>query len=655
VSFSHTDVFVFAGAGISRVSGLPLFSAIRDGALASLDLLRYVQDPDPDERPSRQRELAWSLTPEPFLGALHQVGIDVDAWLHRLLTGSVPGVVHEVLARHLEAGGPVWTVNYDELIENATDRLCEVAAWPGPPCSQRVGVLHKPHGTLGGDLIATSRDVLTPLGDDWRDALAAAVEGRVVVFVGYSGLDFDFHPLWDDLLQRARYVVWFDFDDPTGEARKRRMLPELTRRRGLSFPPSEASDPATRNPSVKFLQWWRRHGLADLSNADICSPVHEPESRPVGLPEAPPDAGGALLQVLSDVDGARQAYRDAFRRAPLVIAQRLIVLEMNHGGRGTARLLRLGSYLPRLGPLRRAAATARRKEITILANLGRHDIVLRRTVVRRPGDTSTVGINRAASMKMIGSLEEAASTAADAYAQARAERHPVRTANAAYQWAQSLIWAHRLDEAARVLDDKLEPIARVASGRWLAWNCYLTACLTINDTEHSSPEDLARAGHELNTAAERFLVEGLLDGHTSTLIANVVRELALGHVPMADRLLADLRTKPGPAGTYYTAEHPARDTYLVLLAGEIARASGDHSRAAARFAGTLASPYPMLAATGHLGLALATFNSDPTWARGHAEQARVTAEAIGARQLAARAARLDREGAASVPLPIIWV
>lgn len=654
MSLSHAGVFVFAGAGISRVSGLPLFPTIRDGALANLDLRRYVEDPDPDEKPSRQRELAWSLTPEPFLGALQQVGIDVDAWLHQLLAGGVPGVVHEVLGRHLGAGGSVWTVNYDELIEDATRRSCEVAAWPGPPCAHRTGVLHKPHGTLGGDLIATSRDVLAPLSDDWREALATAVDGRVVVFVGYSGLDFDFHPIWDELLLGARHVVWFDFDDPAGQVRKRRMLPELTRRSGLSFPPTEASDPDTRNPSVKFLHWWQRNGLADLSPAEVRSPVHEPEPRPVSLPGAPPDAGGALLQVLSDVDGARQAYRHAFHRAPMVMAQRLIVLQMNHGGRGTARLLRLGSFLPHVGPLRRAAATARRKEITILANLGRHDLVLRRTAVRRPGDTSTVGINRAASMKMVGSLDEAASTAADAYAQARAERHPVRTANAAYQWAQSLIWAHRLDEAARVLDDKLEPIAKVASGRWLAWYCYLTACLTINDTEHSSPDDLERAGHELNTAAERFLVEGLLDGHASAHIADIARVIALGHVPTADRLLTDLRAK-GPAGTYYTARHPARDTYLVLLAGEIARASGDDSLAATRFAGTLASPYPMLAATGHLGLALATFPSDPTRARGHAVQARATAEAIGARQLAARAARLDQEGAASLPAPIIWV
>ena len=36
--YTADEVMVFAGAGISRASGLPMFGAIRDGALDSLGL-----------------------------------------------------------------------------------------------------------------------------------------------------------------------------------------------------------------------------------------------------------------------------------------------------------------------------------------------------------------------------------------------------------------------------------------------------------------------------------------------------------------------------------------------------------------------------------------------------------------------------------------
>lgn len=652
MALHHGHVLVFAGAGISRASGLPLFGSIRDGALRSLGLRSYVTDPGPSEVASRDRELAWALTPEPFLGALRQAGIDVASWLHSLLGGGTPGVVHSVLRQHLDIGGAVWTVNYDELIEKASTQQLTVAAWPDPPNPRGERGLHKPHGTLGGPLISTSQDVLQPLGEDWLGALRAATSGRIVVFIGYSGLDFDFHPHWNEVLVEAHEVVWFAFDEPAEQARIRRMLPDVDRRQKLSFVLADPAVPASRNPSFEFLRWWRRNGLGDITDAQIDSTLHELPQRPVKLTGSPPGAAGALLSVLSDLAGARRAYARDVPRAPISMLKRLGVLQVNHGGRGTANLLHLASLTPRVGKLAQVSSYARRKESTILANLGMHDRVLKRTDDVRDSDVSTMGINRATSMKMVGNLDEAARIAASAYAQARKERHAVRTANAAFQWAQACLWAYRIDDAQFVVEEHLEPIARVASGRWLAWHSYLRGCIAINRGMAASGDALDGAARDLHLASERFMVEGLIDGYVSVQIAEVVRRQALGERPSALSLLNTVRSGAHPIGTYYTARHPYNETVVDLLEAELLRMTGERERAHLLFTQASGSTYPLLAANGSLGLAALAHGRDAKATTDHVREACDIARSIGARYFVAMAERMK---AGEAVAEILWV
>lgn len=648
----HDEVFVFAGAGISRASGLPVFGSIRDGALRSLGLKSFVTDPGDGETPSRDRELAWALTPEPFLFALQRAGVDVKNWLHDLLGGGEPSVVHAVLQQHVARGGPAWTVNYDELIERASTEPTRLVAWPGPPDPDGENALHKPHGTLGGPLIATSEEVLQPLSREWLKALRAVTSGRTVVFVGYSGLDFDFHPHWNVVLSGAREVVWFDFDDAAAESRKRRMLPDVARQGKLVFPQADPAVPGSSNPSVKFLLWWRRNQLAEVTDTQIDSTLHEAPPRPVELKSAPPGTAGAILSVLSDVAGARRVYLRDLPRAPVPVLKQVVLLQLNHGGRGTARLLHLAASAPRVGRLAEVSSLARRKETTILANLGMHQLVLDRTANMRADDVSTVAINRASSMKMIGNLDDAAAIAAAAYTKARGERHAVRTANAAFQWAQSWLWAYRLDDAHSVVDEHLEPIAKVASGRWLAWHSYLRACLTINLGGSAGSAALDSAGQELQLASDRFMVEGLLDGYVSVRIAEIVRRQAMRDYEQALDLVEGVRNGSHPIGTYYTARHPYNQTIVDLVEAELRRATGKLEAAHALYSRSFASPYPFLSTNGALGLAVLAQGYDEASAARYAEAAAGKARAIAARYFIALAEQVLIGNEVS---EIVWV
>lgn len=115
-----------------------------------------------------------------------------------------------------------------------------------------------------------------------------------MVFVGYSGRDPDFQPLWNELLTPAKRVLWFeqrDHSDPSlvvDERRKRLLLRDLDERGDLCFPPP-ASPPAcvppdTRtNASWDFVAWCSEQGLIDVDPSlarqlfdDVPEPVYPP-------------------------------------------------------------------------------------------------------------------------------------------------------------------------------------------------------------------------------------------------------------------------------------------------------------------------------------------------------------------------------------------
>jgi hypothetical protein len=180
------DLFVFAGAGASycRPAALPMFLAIRDEILHQLELDRYIPtwDPDADAGTAKYRQVAAGLNPEPFMLALKQADLEVGPWLAGTLRAGSANAVHHALAELAGAGAAVWTVNFDTKIEDAAKGTLRVSAFPATPAPD--AQLLKPHGTLDGELILDSEQVLRPLRSDWENRLHADVQGRTVVLLG---------------------------------------------------------------------------------------------------------------------------------------------------------------------------------------------------------------------------------------------------------------------------------------------------------------------------------------------------------------------------------------------------------------------------------------------------------------------------------------
>ena len=67
--------------------------------------------------------------------------------------------------------------------------------------------LIKAHRSVEGQLIVTAEQVRAWPATGW----SACVAGRTAVFLGYSGRDLNFQPVWDAVLAAATRVLWFDF------------------------------------------------------------------------------------------------------------------------------------------------------------------------------------------------------------------------------------------------------------------------------------------------------------------------------------------------------------------------------------------------------------------------------------------------------------
>lgn len=178
-----------AGASLAAPAGRPLFFPLRDALFARLGV-------DLDAR-----ELSWRIAPEALLSRLADAGIDVDHELRSMLGGGRPNALHAVAVEVLRGGDPVWTTNFDELIETAAaDADVEIhLLLPGDDasCICALGHLVKPHGTLSDEhVLARSEDVLAPLPEAWLRRLAADLDQARVAVVGYAGADVDLPPAW---------------------------------------------------------------------------------------------------------------------------------------------------------------------------------------------------------------------------------------------------------------------------------------------------------------------------------------------------------------------------------------------------------------------------------------------------------------------------
>lgn len=601
---SADDLFVFAGAGASycRPAELALFAQVRDHLLLQLGLDDYATDG------SAMRRLAEGLVPEPFMLSLARAGVPVSDWLGSVFRSPRPNAVHAVLAVLATRGARVWTVNFDDGIEQAAPHPLSVLAWPARPAGP--ADLVKPHGTAGGPLVVDVEQVLRGLDAEWLQRLREDVAGRTVVFIGYRGRDLDLRPHWPAVLQGAAQVLWFDrpaLDAMTRaeQEHKRQLLHELDATDRLRFPgPEPPPRPGLPpNPSWDFVRWAEREGLATVSR-DLLAQLHEPRTdRP--LPAIPPVdqlTVAAVRELLGDITGARHTYLRAALRGPCRRAgtRRLVQLTMNHGSRPTAAVLSLGALLPPVGSLADGRDRLRRKRLNILFNTGRHRAVVRKTEHLRRDDVSTLRLLRAAALRLTADLDAAAAVAADAFQQACEEQHPVRIANAAFQHTYALMWAGRLDEAATALADELRPHAEIAANRWVAWADFLTGALLIHE---GRPEAALQA---IDDAVVRFEGHALVDGVVSSKLIGLTAMRAAGDDAGFARthreILALLRD---PVGTYYARGSRFTAEALALEEAELARCrTGDLARARHHHSRLADSPWPVHRGLGQLGLAL---------------------------------------------------
>lgn len=647
---SADQLVVFAGAGVSlsMPANLPVFNELRNEVLNQLHLEQYMWR----DGKSDSEKVAGDLAPELFMLGLSEADIDVEKWLAEVLTRARPNAAHQTLARLATAGSRVWTVNFDTLIEEASGNTLRTVAWrPATPLPEaRLPELLKPHGSVGGPLIVTARQVIEKLDDEWEERLRSDVRGRTVLFVGYRGRDLDFQPIWDEVLTDAAEVIWFDVwaDGQMNEAAfKRGLLAEVNARGKLKLaspaplPPGAPAD-AKHNPSWDFIAWCQGRHLVDVDPTLILRLFDRPPEEKRRYPPLAGDTAGARPAVqgmLGDYKGARASYWRATVTGPgyhRKAAQGLAMSYVNTGGNGMAALLYAAMLLPPYGRAGRAKELALRMRLTAWSRTARHKAVLHATR-RLPGSAVSVYlILRSEALRVTGSLDEAAAAAAAARRKAREEKHEVRLAHAAFQEGLALLWAHRLDELRTHLDDYLLEYARLAGNRWMAWADFVEAGWEV----HSGHGEKAEKKYEV--AEMRFKAEGLLDGvvsvSTARLAAYRLVDDPAAYTATLERV-AELSRHGRKGEAYYTRRNDFTAESILNDHAEFTRCSLRDLGAAQRmYAETAASRYPLQRALGHLGLAL--IQAERGEFPSHATPALRETEEIGCRLVAARAREL---------------
>jgi hypothetical protein len=625
----HLFVFVGAGASVSVPSCRPVFNSVRDEVLVQLSLAEYAAGSsrgDPE-----LVAVAAALAPEPFMLELTKADVDVQGWLEEVLGGGEPNAAHVALARLAANGAKVWTVNFDTLIERADPSLT-TSAWPEEPGDG--AHVKKPHGTLGGPLIVTSEQVLRGLDVAWERQLREDVRGRVAVFLGYSGRDLDFQPLWNDVLSHAERVMWFGRPHSDDEARHRLLLRDVDATGKLAFP-SAASPPAgvparSVNPSWDFVSWCLQERMVD-SHPDLESRLFErlPTFSYPPLKGRRDAASAAVLGLLGDYRRARSAYLRLLREPSerKDAARSLGNVALNQAGTPLALALGLARVAPAAGRLKGVRESVERKRLTILSKTGAHAAVLRGTRNYDEKTISTILILRSESLRITGSLDEAADLAEEARRRALFEKHPVRVAHASFQRAMALLWAERIDEARESLDDELTPYAAVAANRWIGWADFIRGALAVR------AGDAGDALRVFELSWSRFAAERLVDGLVSVDVARLAALRLAGkedEFRNAAAAVADLVAKGERGKTFYAKAHQFTKESIVLERAEFARVHEHNLTQALNVYKDVAnSRYPLHRAHALVGLSLVELEEGRAQTR--ASEALAVAEPIGAR------------------------
>lgn len=217
-------LFLGAGASVAPPTRMPLFKALATGVLRSTGWSPATQD---------GREI-WihpvfpplgdlDVSAEVLFGGLRRFGFEFAEELARLFQSPAPNAVHVVASQVLAAGGCVWTTNVDEAIEEAHAASGRAPKVFGGGAERSGGVLQpigaagpgtllKLHGTARApaSMALTDLELIAPLERDAIGRLASLADGRNLILYGYAGADADLADLLDEVLTRARCVLWFE-------------------------------------------------------------------------------------------------------------------------------------------------------------------------------------------------------------------------------------------------------------------------------------------------------------------------------------------------------------------------------------------------------------------------------------------------------------
>lgn len=234
---------LFLGAGASVASGLPTWPQM----LAVLD----VSLTETAESASGPRLAS-------LLDHIKERGVGFETLSGLMVTGGVPTTAHMIAARVLKAGGPVLTVNWDDMVERAcatTSIAIHVLMPPAPcRCTCNLPHLYKVHGEphrLTPDVPTVDR-----LPADWAAELPAILGNRDVAVYGYSARDEDVREPLLSALAKSEKIDWFTLPDQ--KAGLEGFLKDLIASAALILHSSN-------DPAPLFMAWASARGLATLA------------------------------------------------------------------------------------------------------------------------------------------------------------------------------------------------------------------------------------------------------------------------------------------------------------------------------------------------------------------------------------------------------
>ena len=541
------------------------------------------------------------LSAEVLFGALRRFGVSFTEQLADVFDEATPGALHEVAASVLQAGGCVWTTNVDVAIEAACDQ-----AGFAPPMSGRAadrapdlmrplvdaapGTLIKLHGTAARPetMAFTDRELMTPLPASEVDHLASLAEGRMVVLYGYAGADADLADMLDEVMIRAREVVWLEpfqwvRDEIAGAFRHHARIhfePELDQDETANI----------RANAEQFLTLAAAAGAAPrqgLARALVGSEA-PPGPPKLKLPTPPGIAQARLVERF----GAPNTHADALWSARWDDLQHLRwhTLEGHARWAVTRSLYNDGAvshavrWVSRHRWLLQRARPQRLRDYVItrqcavllpegrwldLGHFAQWAIETRVTAAGRPYPTDLYYRAHARRYDLRPRLAAEDADAAVDGLSSEVVSDPERLAGALLEAGMAAIYTGRFEDALARAFDLHSRRGRYAIQRWRGWGRWLAA---IAHCHLQQPDD---AHAELQEAESRFTADGrrgpVHDVLTARLLATRVA-LATGASP--DRRLVDQAATASIDGRY------KEDLELILA--DIDIAEGEHDRARRR-------------------------------------------------------------------------